>query len=92
MPDKVRMQPERQRPDETLMAVATLMKKPPKNATDAHSFKSKVLNAQPEYLKSASELDVFKKVYDWHFMVLSSVKNSSDLKFFLGILKIVYSD
>lgn len=80
------MQPERQRPDDTLMAVATLMKKPPKNVTDAHSFKTKVLNVQPEYLKSASNLEVLKKVYDWHFMVLSSGKNSPDLKFFIGTI------
>lgn len=78
------MQPERQKPDETLMAVATLMKKPPKNASDAHSFKSKVLNVQPTYLKGASDLEIFKNVYDWHFMVLTSLKNSPDLKYFIG--------
>lgn len=84
----MRKRPDPQKPDDTLMTVATLLKKPPKNAADAHSFKSKVLNVQPKYLKIASDLEVFKNVYDWHFMVLRSLKNSPDLKFFIG--KFIY--
>lgn len=89
MPDKVRTQPEEQKPDETLMVVATLLKKPPKNVTDALSFKRNVLNAPAKYLKSASSLEVFKNVYDWHFVVLSSGQKNTDLKFFIGTFKIV---
>ncbi|KOB77085.1 S-adenosyl-L-methionine-dependent methyltransferase ftsjd2 [Operophtera brumata] len=84
LPDQVRVQPERHSPDDTLMAIFSLMKNPPPDAHSPHSFKSGVLSRHPEYLEKASNLERFRNVYDWHMMFLSSAKNSSDLKIFLS--------
>lgn len=80
----MRTQPERLNQDDTLMSILGLMKKPPPESQSAHTFKMNVLNAPPEYLERTKDLEIFKSVYDWHFMFLSSTKSRSDLKFFLG--------
>lgn len=82
----MRVQPERQSPDDTLMSIFSLMKKLPPDAHSSHSFKSGMLSRHPEYLENASNLERFRNVYDWHMMFLSSARNSPDLKIFLGTL------
>lgn len=80
----MRVQPERKSPDDTLMAMFSLMKKPPPDAQSPHSFKMGILNRPPEYLENVANLERFRNVYDWHMIFLSSARNSPDLKIFLG--------
>ncbi|KAJ2949161.1 hypothetical protein O0L34_g6102 [Tuta absoluta] len=84
LPDKVRTQPERLNPDDTLLSMLSLLRKTPPDCSTAHAFKANVLSEPPEYLEKASDMENFKSVYDWHFMVLSSARNSPDLRFFIG--------
>lgn len=84
LPDSLRKQPDRLSPDETLLSMLVSLKRPPPDSESARDFKTKVLNKQPEYLENNKDLTKFKNVYDWHFMFLSSVKNSPDLKIFIG--------
>ncbi|CAG5045967.1 unnamed protein product [Parnassius apollo] len=84
LPDKVRTQPERLNPDDTLMRILNSMEKRASDSHNAHSFKTVVLGKQPIYLKQISDIEILKNVYDWHFTFLSSGKNSPELKIFLG--------
>lgn len=85
LPDSVRTQPERLSPDDTLSAILGRMKKPPSDSQNLYTFKSNVLNKPPEYLEKKSSLkSFFDNIYDWHFMFLTSSKNSPDLKIFIG--------
>ncbi|XP_013165128.1 PREDICTED: cap-specific mRNA (nucleoside-2'-O-)-methyltransferase 1-like [Papilio xuthus] len=84
LPDKVRTQPERLNPDETMMRILNGMDKRTSDAPNAHSFKSVVLSKQPAYLEKISDIGILSNVYDWHFTFLSSEKNSNDTKMFLG--------
>ncbi|KAJ0176569.1 hypothetical protein K1T71_007748 [Dendrolimus kikuchii] len=84
LPDSVRKQSERLSPDDTLLSILATLKKPPQDSESARDFKTRVLNKKPEYLDSDKDLTKFKNVYDWHFMFLSSAKNSPDLKIFIG--------
>ncbi|KAG6452827.1 cap-specific mRNA (nucleoside-2'-O-)-methyltransferase 1 isoform X1 [Manduca sexta] len=85
IPVQVRTPPKRQNPDDVLKIILTSMKKPPAESSSIHSFKSNVLSKQPEYLETEKDLlTKFKNVYDWHFMFLSSGKNSPDLRIFIG--------
>ncbi|XP_063825629.1 cap-specific mRNA (nucleoside-2'-O-)-methyltransferase 1 [Ostrinia nubilalis] len=85
LPDKVRTQPERHGPDDTLKSILSLLEKKPPQFSSHHGFKTTILNKQPLYIKKPSDLETLKQVYDWHFMFLSSAKeNSPDLKIFIG--------
>ncbi|RVE50848.1 hypothetical protein evm_004415 [Chilo suppressalis] len=83
LPDQVRKQPDRLVPDDTLQnMLSSLKKKTPSSST--HGFKSNTLNKHPTYIEKPPDLNAFKHVCDWHFMFLSSGKNSPDLKIFIG--------
>ncbi|XP_014367427.2 cap-specific mRNA (nucleoside-2'-O-)-methyltransferase 1 [Papilio machaon] len=84
LPDKVRTQPERLNPDETMMRILNGMSKRTSDAHNARSFKTIVLGKQPAYLEKISDIGILRNVYDWHFTFLSSEKNSNDTKMFLG--------
>lgn len=92
MPDSVRKQSERLSPDDTLLKIIATLKKPPQDSENARDFRTRVLNRKPEYLESNKDLTKFKNVYDWHFMFLSSTKNSPDLRIFIGKLKLTFYD
>ncbi|KAJ8722140.1 hypothetical protein PYW08_004542 [Mythimna loreyi] len=85
LPDAVRIQPERRGHDDTLAAIRTMIKKPASDADSLYSFKSNILNKQPDYLEDCSALKkYFRNVLDWNFVFLSSGKNSPDLRIFIG--------
>ncbi|XP_049873208.1 cap-specific mRNA (nucleoside-2'-O-)-methyltransferase 1 isoform X2 [Pectinophora gossypiella] len=84
LPDKVRTQPDRMSHDDTLLSILSLLKKPPPDSQSASAFKNNILSEPPEYLRNPRDLETFKSVYDWHFMILGSGMNSPDLRFFLG--------
>ncbi|CAG9786792.1 unnamed protein product [Diatraea saccharalis] len=83
LPDEVRKQPERLGPDDTLQNILSSLKE--KTLTSStHGFKTNTLNKPPTYIETPSDLNIFKHVYDWHFMFLSSGKNNPDLRIFIG--------
>ncbi|CAK1551141.1 unnamed protein product [Leptosia nina] len=84
LPDKVRTQPERRPPDDTMLSLLAKLRKPPPDANNAFAFKNAVLNKQPEYLETVSDLGLLKNAYDWHLTFLSSPKGSPDLRIFIG--------
>ncbi|XP_059052007.1 cap-specific mRNA (nucleoside-2'-O-)-methyltransferase 1 [Achroia grisella] len=92
LPDEVRTQPKRLSPGDTLSSILTIItnfqgkiKTSIPHAHDPQAFKTHILNKPPEYLNSVDNLNVFKHVYDWHFMFLSSGKDSrSTLSIFIG--------
>lgn len=85
LPDAVRMQPERRGHDDTLTAIRSMIKRPGSDSESLYFFKANILNKAPSYLEKPSELKTyFKNVLDWHFVFLSSGKNSPDLRIFIG--------
>ncbi|KAF9421128.1 hypothetical protein HW555_002840 [Spodoptera exigua] len=85
LPDAVRTQPERKGHDDTLAAIRSLIRKPGFDSESLYYFKTNVLNKAPSYLENPSELRTyFRNVLDWHFVFLSSGKNSPDLRIFIG--------
>lgn len=85
LPDKVRTQPERHGPDDTLKSILSSLEKKPPQSSSPHGYKTSILNKQPNYIEKPADLETFKHVYDWHFMFLSSGReNSPDLRIFIG--------
>ncbi|KAJ8731295.1 hypothetical protein PYW07_004459 [Mythimna separata] len=85
LPDAVRTQPERRGHDDTLAAIRSMIKKPAADADSLYSFKTNILNKQPNYLDNPAALkSYFRNVLDWNFVFLSSGKNSPDLRIFIG--------
>lgn len=79
------MQPERRGHDDTLTAIRSMIKRPGSDSESLYFFKANILNKAPSYLEKPSELKTyFKNVLDWHFVFLSSGKNSPDLRIFIG--------
>lgn len=86
MPDQVRTKPKRQNADDTLKIILSSLNKPPPDSQNTFAFKSNILGKQPDYMETERDLYKLKNVYDWHFMFLSSAKNSAELKIFIGKL------
>lgn len=90
LPDKVRTKPERHGPGDTLSSILTITtnymekKRSIPHAHDPEAFKINILNKSPEYLDNLANLNIFKYVYDWHFVFLSSGKKCSTLSIFIG--------
>lgn len=90
----MRKQPERHGPDDTLKNILLSLKRKQPQSSNPHGFKTSILNKQPSYVKTPSDIQILKNVYDWHYMFLSSAKeNSPDLKIFIGEWQfIIYND
>lgn len=86
LPDKVRIQPERRSPDETMLSLLAKLRKPPPDSNNAFAFKNTTLNKQPLYLESTSDMtSMLKNVYDWQITFSTNSKGSSDLRMFIGM-------
>ncbi|CAF4934339.1 unnamed protein product [Pieris macdunnoughi] len=84
LPDKVRTQPERKGPDETMLSILAKLPKPPADSNNAFAFKNATLNKQPIYLETPADMKLLNNAYDWQFTFLTSSKGSTDLRIFIG--------
>ncbi|CAG4971708.1 unnamed protein product [Colias eurytheme] len=84
LPDKVRTQPERRGPDDTMLSLLSKLRNPPPDSNNAFAFKNAVLNKQPQYIETVGDLGLLKNAYDWHLTFLTSGKGSQDLRMFIG--------
>lgn len=84
IPDEVRKKPKRVHIDETFTSLLNSLAARLTKQYNPQAFKSNVLNKQSLMLETSQDLSIFKNVFTWHFVFLSSSNNKRDVRFLLG--------